>query len=95
MGSSCGAGWSCDVACDEWLGVCWFDCYEPPNDAEIGEDCDPVYGPYCEPGALCEFETYVCVKYCCTNGDCPGESCVYYGYFYDEWGDEVEVNICQ
>jgi hypothetical protein len=90
--AACGAGYACDVTCDDYLGYCWFDCFEPPNNVPIGGSCDAANGPWCVPGAFCN--EYVCAKYCCTNTDCSGGTCTDIGYF-DTGTQQVTVMVCQ
>jgi hypothetical protein len=79
---SCGAGEACDI------GMSGFECFPPPNDAQIGGACDNSAGPYCTNGAACVM--MVCAEYCCSDADCGGKTCTSIGM-----SGTIDVKVCQ
>lgn len=60
----CGAGEACDTNGDG------YECYEPPNDAVLCEECGD--NNFCAGGLTCAG---TCAKYCCTDEDCGAGIC--------------------
>ena len=47
-------------------------CVGPPANANPGDACNSLLGPFCAAGYHCKAATKKCVKFCCSNADCTG-----------------------
>ncbi|XYH92794.1 hypothetical protein ACMHYB_33615 [Sorangium sp. So ce1128] len=82
--ASCPAGEACDIGEDGQLS-----CFPPPNDVPIGGSCSIANGPYCVPGSRCGPDDR-CQKWCCSDADCGGTSCVTVAT-----DDNVTIRLCE
>ena len=57
-------------ACDINGSTDMFQCFEPPNDAQLGDACNNATGPFCSHGLACHQNK--CVTYCCDDSACSG-----------------------
>jgi hypothetical protein len=62
-------------ACDLGTSQGTFQCFQPPNTAQLCGVCDNVKGPYCAPGLHCFAATNTCARYCCNDADCGTGVC--------------------
>jgi hypothetical protein len=62
-------------ACDLGLSQGTFQCFPPPNSAQLCGVCDDSKGPYCAPGLHCYPPTLTCARYCCSDADCGSGVC--------------------
>lgn len=62
-------------ACDLGTSAGTFQCFQPPNNAQLCGMCDNAKGPYCAPGMHCFPPTNTCARYCCSDADCGGGVC--------------------
>lgn len=66
--------------CD-WGG--YFRCYDvAPDDAPLCGPCDNLDGPHCQVGMTCDSDGSdgSCYRYCCTDADCGGGTCIAYSF---------------
>lgn len=83
--NACGKGETCDIN----GGTGLFECFPPPNDAQLGEACDNSMGPFCAAGLACDQGT--CKQYCCDDSICAaGTTCQQTGDFGD-----IVIQVCQ
>lgn len=78
-GCDVAGGETCDQGKDDQGNELGFICFEGPNDAKLGEACDPADGPYCGAGMACigANGAGTCAKFCCADADCTsGETCM-------------------
>lgn len=59
--------------CDASGNPATFQCFPPPNNAQLCGACDGSKGPYCAPGLHCYGGT--CARYCCAGSDCGTGVC--------------------
>lgn len=70
--NGCGSdGTACDLAPANGT----FECFPPPNSAQICGVCDNTKSPYCAPGLHCYAPTNTCARFCCNDADCGGGVC--------------------
>jgi hypothetical protein len=78
-----------DYACDINGSTDTFQCFEPPNDAQLGEACNNSQGPFCGHGLACHLGT--CAQYCCDDSGCAaGTTCVEAGVV-----GPITIRLCQ
>ncbi len=68
--NGCTKGQTCDIngSTDSFM------CFDPPNDAHLGDACDNANGPFCAQGLACNAGT--CATYCCDDSVCAaGTTC--------------------
>lgn len=70
-GGDCAEGEACDVLLVGGVRA-GLRCAPPPNRARLCAPCDPVSGPFCEPGTTCLDGS--CRRFCCEDGDCPSDT---------------------
>ena len=63
MGQACGLG--------QEDGEVQLLCYPPPNEAQLGGECNLTYGPYCQGGLVCG-PAGACIPFCCGDDECTG-----------------------
>lgn len=58
----------------------------PTDGVQLGGKCDAVDGPYCAGKYSCNGTPGVCTKFCCTNAECPGGTCLTFDPFLGSLG---------
>lgn len=84
----CAAGEACDASNNDT-----FQCFPPPNDANVCGMCDNMNGPFCKGGHGCAAKNG-CAKYCCDDGDCGTGTCVKTNGENQPLWPGVDVGVC-
>jgi hypothetical protein len=83
--TACDKGQACDINGQTRA----FECFDPPNDAHLGDACNNGSGPFCAHGLACHQG--FCATYCCDDSACAaGTHCTETGTV-----GTIHIKVCQ